>query len=313
MYEQIKTQLRSGKALVQQKHQSIIKQNNSPNFVKDFNPVETAYYHELNPYFTFNISEDRYFRFAKTFTVRDGLVNFGAFILKYADLIPNFETHFIIHPDLAPMVPAHLKSFFSIWELSQKNEMNICEAKKILIFGIVNDNYIGQLESLKRKLQLLNQISPKTLIEVCLPIRKNPFDLQYRESNLCYEVLNIIKDATQGRQIKIIDTTTMLQKNNFRDSYLIDLAPDKFFISDNFVHYLFASHGGKVEAMPNMPLQEAYLEIALSPYHCISVAPFPDVASRYSEILRYKEHATSNDPVTDPLFQTLFRGNHCLY
>lgn len=313
MYELIKTQYQSGKALVQQKNNSITKNFGSPSFYYDFNPVDRPYYHELNPFFTFNISEDRFFNFAKTFTVRDGLVNFGAFILKYADRIPNLETHFIIHPDLAPLVPSHLKQFFSVWLLSQAKKIEIHQAKKIIIFGIVNDNYIGQLENLKQRFQVLNQVMPEAEIEVCLPIRRNPFDLHHKESTLCYEVMNIIKDAVRGRAIKIINSASMLQKNNFRDSYLLDLAPDKFFVSDNYIHYLSASQGGTVEAMANQPPDEAYFEIALSPYHVISIAPFPDIPSRYSELLRYDESKTVSNPETDPLFQTLFRGSHRLY
>ncbi len=122
MYELIENQFKSGKALTQGKYYSIIKRDLWPKFYWDMYPLAQEYYHELNPYFLFNIFTPELYKFAKVFTVRDGYLNFADYMLKHVSTFNKLGVGcFLIHPSLAKLVPAHLTQYFASWQIVQKD------------------------------------------------------------------------------------------------------------------------------------------------------------------------------------------------
>jgi hypothetical protein len=82
MYEILKEQFKSGKALTQNKYQSSIKKENWAKFYWEMYPLNQDYYHEFNPVFLFNLYKEDFFKFTPVLTVRDGYVPFATFIMN---------------------------------------------------------------------------------------------------------------------------------------------------------------------------------------------------------------------------------------
>jgi len=308
MYELINKQFNSGRSLVQHENQNLIPEWNWPSFCRDILPISKSYYHELNPYFTFNISNDVYFKFANTFTVRDGLVSFGAFLLEYKDKISNLGTHFLIHPALAPYVPLNLRKHFSIWEIWQSKDISIEQAKSVDIYGNINESSLGRLAILESKLASLKDLSDQTNIRLCLPVRSDPLNPGSRESTTIHNLVSLIKDLAPNKNLRFVTTSEFLS-GSFRGSYLINMNLDQYFTSDNYVEYLVASKGGVVSTMRKSAPIKSIFQIALSPHHYINVSPFPDIECLYPELQEYADITERQSPLTDPLFHAIFRKN----
>jgi hypothetical protein len=310
MYEIIQKQFKRGKTLTQSKYYNAVRRDLWPKYYWDFYPLAQEYYHELNPYFLFNFYQTHLFSFSDVITVRDGYLSFANFLLNNVSTFEKLETGpMFIHPDLAPLVPQGLTDKFATWNLVQKKKTKLEDARRVVIFGLLSDEYLGSVEALEKKIQPLKNINPEATVEVYLPLRKNIFELQGKDSVLSQEVISLIKDVIPQKKIKFLTGEHFFEITNFKNAYLFDLAYDKFLVSDNYLHYYMQSRGATVN---NGSLDEApadsIFSLDMSFHHELHISPLPKVRNVFTELIFYKKSNLSvKDFQFDPGFQTLLR------
>lgn len=307
MYDIIKAQFDSKKVLTSSKYYNLVKREHWPKFYWDLHPLVQEYFHELNPYFLFNLYHPEFFRFAKVFTARDGYLPFASFIMNFYTQFAKLEFgNFLIHPDLAPLVPPHLAHHFGVWQRVQKKQVSIEQARKVILFGFVSDQYLGDLDNLVERMLPLKSASPNAEISLYLPIRKNVFETNGKESLAIHLVMNSIKDVLPGRKLKILSSENFFDLTDFKDTYLFDLAFDNMYVSDTYVHYFVQSRGATVN---NGTLKEApkdsLFSLDLSLHHELHVCPLPQEKNFFNELVFYKKQ---NPTVKDFTFDMNLQG-----
>lgn len=307
MYEILKIQFESGKALTQNRYYHSVKKEFWPRYYDQLYPLGKEYYHEFNPYFTFNVHSPEFFRFAKTFTVRDGAISFGDFLLKHHQYINKWGTHFIVHRDLAPLIPSNLAPYFSLWQTWQPKKVTPHEAKKIIILGLMCDQYVKDMESITSKLEVLKEVSEDIEIEAYLPLKSNPFEKKSSESFIVHETMNLIRNFLPKKQVKILSTNEILERPNFKGTLAIDLRPDLFLVADNYLDYHMASKGGTVGEMAEKAPPNVIFEVPLSLHHYLTISPLEHVESRFVDLLYYRKKFQVKDILFDPIYHDLVR------
>lgn len=310
MYDIIKEQFDSGKALSQSKYYNAVKRENWPKFYWDLYPLAQEYYHELNPYFLFNIYRPDFYRFAKVFTVRDGYLPFANFILSNFNTFAKLEAgQFLVHPDLARLIPNNISSQFGSWQIVQKKQTELSQARKVIVFGFVCDQYLGPMDELKVRLKELQTISPDASVELYLPIRKNVFELHSKESLTIHLLMDAIKDLLPGRKLKILTSEHFFDITDFKNTFVFDLAADNFIVTDNYLHYYVQSRGATVNnrSLLRAP-EDSIFSLDLSLHHELHVTPLPKVRNVFTDLLFYKkENPGIKDLMFDPLLQSMLR------
>jgi hypothetical protein len=310
MLEIIKEQFTSGKALSQSKYYNAVKREMWPKFYWDLYPLAQEYYHELNPYFLFNIYRPDFYRFTKVFTVRDGYVPFASFILTNFNTFAKLEAgQFLVHPDLARLVPTNINSQFGCWQIVQKKQIELSQARKVIVFGFVSDQYLGNMDDLKERLKELKNISSDAEIELYLPIRKNVFELHGKESLTIHLLMDYIKDILPGRKLKILTSEHFFDITNFKNTYVYDLAADNFIVSDNYLHYYVQSRGATVnnKSLTKAP-EGSMFSLDLSLHHELHVCPLKKDKNFFTDLLFYKkENPGIKDLTFDPVLQSMLR------
>lgn len=308
MLETIKEQFIRGKTLTQSKYCHSIDRNQWPKFYRDMLPLAQEYYHELNPYFLFNFYRMEHFRFSKCITVRDGYLNFASFILENFKNFSKLESGpLIIHPELTPIVPPTLIQHFACWQLVQKRQIKIKDAKRVVILGFANYEYLGDEEKLSKLLTDLDQIPEDAKIEVYLPIRRDVFGKNDREPLYIHNAVAQLKDALRSRNIKFITGEQFFEISDFKYTYVFDLAVDRMLVSDNYLHYHVQSRGGTVNnGSLLMKPEKSLFQFDMSIHHEFHVVPVPRVKSIFIDLLFFKK---LNPEKKDFHFDTTFQRN----
>lgn len=310
MYEIIKEQFESGKALSQSKNYGSIKREMWPKFFWDLYPLAQDYYHELNPFFLFNMYRPDFFRFAKVITVRDGYLPFANFILTNFNTFSKLEAgQLLIHPDLVKIVPSNISSQFGCWQIVQKKQIELSQARKVIVFGFVCEQYLGNNDLLKERIKELSTISPDASIELYLPIRKNVFEVHSKESLAIHLLMDAIKEILPGRKVKYLTSEHFFDITDFKNTFVFDLAADNFMVTDNYLHYYVQSRGASVNnnSLRNAPADSIF-SLDLSLYHELHVTPLPKAKNVFTDLLFYKkENPGVKDLHFDPVLQSILR------
>lgn len=296
MLEKIKEQFEKPRTLTQSKYYTLVRRDHWPKFYWDLFPLAQEYYHELNPYFLFNLYHPDLYKFSKVITVRDGYLPFASFMVDNAK---NFRSMVpgpcLIHPDLAPIVPPFISDLFATWKIVQKKQITLKTAKKVFIFGLISNEYLGDLaqdkflEKLKLRLEPLKEIPKETKIELFLPLRKEIFKGHQTEQINVFLVMSLIKDILPGRQFEFTGTN-IFEETNFRDQYFFDIGIDNFLVSDNYMHYFMQSRGATTnKSNLTSPPKESFFSFDLSLYHELHLAPLPEVDNVFSDLFFYKK------------------------
>ena len=291
MLQTIKEQFKHGKCLTQSKYYYYVDRGLWPKFYWDLLPLAQEYYHELNPYFLFNYYRPELFKFSKCVTVRDGYLTFSSFMLdNFKEFLKLTTGPLIIHPDLAPIVPPTLSQHFASWQYVQRNQIRIEDAKRIIVFGVANKEYLGDLENLSLRLEELVKVHPEASIEVFLPMRKEIFGINERESLLIYQTVDHIKNALPNRKLKFLTSEQFFEISDFKHTFVFDLAVDRMLVSDNYVHYFVQSRGGTVNngTLGKAP-KESMFHFDVSIHHELHLSALPRVESIFSELLFFKK------------------------
>lgn len=300
MLDLINAQFENGRSLSQNRYHDFSNRGRWPNFHWELYPLAEEYYHELNPFFLYNLYSKSFYNVVSFFTVRDGYVTFADYILKNFQRIPKLGAYYLIHKDLAPIVPPNLRQYFSCWELCQPKKIKLNEAKTVVIFGLICDQYLGNYKLLEERLQVLKDIHPDASIELFLSQRKEPFDREGKEVVTHFELVAMIKDILPGRKIHFLKTQEFLAKTHFTDLYFFDMGGDNFLVADKYIHYYVASRGGTVNQLQQEAPKNSVFEIAVSFHHNMHVVPFPEnVESIFIDMLFNSKNFPTTDNVLD--------------
>ena len=309
MYEKLKKHIAIGKTLSQPNSELFRWKYPPPLYYSEGSPFFNDYYHELNPYFTFLCTEKKLFSYSDFFCVRDGLASFASFILNNHHIIPSFGTHFIIHPDLVKIIPVSLRPYFSTWKMHQHSGVKIQNAEKILLVGMFCEQYLKDSASLELKLSKLTTINPHAQIEVFLPIKRNPFESEWRESSCYFWGVSLIKDWAGKREIKFLSSNELARRSSFQSTYVVDLAPDHFVISDNSFHHKVIGLGGTVDHFISCKkTSDVIVEINLSISHSMGVYPLPAVDSIFNDLLVDQKRSDGQNPLFNELIHYKLRN-----
>jgi hypothetical protein len=304
MLQKIKKQYDHRKAMVQGKYYGLFRAVQQP-MVHDLYPYATDYYHELNPYFLFNIYRPDLMDFTYGITVRDGLVPFCLSMLTPFQTLSKLENFFIIHPKLAPFIPPSLEHRFCCWSITQRNQISISRAKTVLITGMMNDQSIGSKEEMQRRLSILKNLSPKTQIEIYCPTRKDPTESYWRDHNVGYEAVETIKTLAPKNKLRYLTAQELNDKSSFENTYLVDLLASDMVVLDKGIHHTVARKGGTVGEWTSKPPKDAFFELDVGFNHKIHVSPLPKTESVFSELIFYKKLNPNNDLMLDKEFHKL--------
>lgn len=307
MYDQIKTQFKSGKALVQKHSDGIIKRELYPKFHLGMYPLSEDFYHELNPYFLYQIYQSDLLAYTPVLTVKDGAVTFANFLLQNLTRIPKRKNHFLIHKDLVRFVPDHLKSYFSQWSVHRPGAIKLNETKKVLLFGFLCEQYLGHSGQREKKLLELKSLPKDAEVEIFLPIRQNPFGNDTGDNVIPHETLELIRRALPTQKVSYVVSSQVMDRAQFTGTVLFDLSPDPFIITDNYLHYHVASRGGSINGMATEKPQDAVFSFELSLHHWFNVQPLPSVTSCFPELLFYHKQKRLPDLTLDFEFQSLIK------
>jgi hypothetical protein len=304
MLEKINSQYKSANTLAKSQFYRSSSQEVGQVFAELF-PMGLDYFHELNPAFLFRISNAEYLNKFSAVTVRDGSAAFGSFLLKNFQIITELKTHFFIHPNLARLVPEHLKKQFSTWHIGQNNQINISKAKRVIIVGLMSDQTLTPITVVKDQLKILSRAPSNCEIQLFLPHRRDPFGLMWKESYAGYEVVEAIKNEIPDKKITFLSYRDFVEIPSWQNTYCIDLNANHLVITDSFVNHYLAARGATVEAFSGNNKNDQVFEIDLSFNHKIQFSPLPKVESIFPEMIFYKKAAATRDYAFDPAFHEL--------
>ena len=206
------------------------------------------------------------------------------------------------------MVPPNFQEYFSCWHMVQPKKIPINKAKRVLIFGILAEQYIGSVESVAKKLRPLSALNPDIEIDIYLPQRKEPFEAEGKESVLQHHLIQKIIETIGSRKLNFIMTKDLMEKSVFNGTHLIDLAYDNFTVSDNYIHYHVASRGGIVDSFLDKAPEDSIFKLNLSLNHEVHITPFPkNVQSIFTELLFMKKTSSAASALFDPAIHALIR------
>lgn len=310
MYEIINKQFQSGNSLIQRKYHYSLERKRWPKLHSELLPASEDYYHELNPFFLSNIHNSDLLNFSDVLTVRDGYISFASFLLNHHQKLPYLGTKlFLVHPRLIPLIPEDLLHQFGMWRIIQKNPIPIEEAGQIILYGILNEDNIGDLNRLNSRLQMIANIKKEAQVSVYLPVRKNIFTESEKEFLLVHQVMESIKNALPNRKLNILTSEAFFSQNSLVDTFVVDLAADQFLISDNYVHYFVLSRGGTINIDNPKESPKSIFSFDLSFYHELHISPLPTTLRFFDDLLFYKEsNPHIQNYARDPLFQDILKS-----
>lgn len=276
MLETLRQQCETKKVLTSAKYHYVTRKDLWPKYYWEMFPTVEDYYHELNPHYLCNLY-DHYIweEFTDVFTVRDGSWTFAHFLVSnLGKLTKSKGKLFLIHPELAPLVPSRLRDKFAIWNLVSTPRVKKTGIKKFIIYAWVSDESLGNLSHLDN-LEILKKIPADVPVELLLLQRRNFFESFHKETHIGFKLMAKIKELLPQNNIQFIKIDHFLKSNDLRGCHLIDLACDRFLFSDNYVHHFACERGATIEGMQETPPTNSVFDLALSFNHKLHVSPLP--------------------------------------
>jgi hypothetical protein len=212
----------------------------------------------------------------------------------------------LIHKEIEHFAPSHFKKNFLSYQMTQTHRLNIKNAKRIVIVGVLSDQVLEDGHLLEEKLSLLDHVSDEATIQLYLHSRKGPFQQFYQESILIepfkWQLFKRLK-----REPVFLTSSTLLNLNNLGDTFVINLQPNRFMIADTYLDYLFASKGATISDwnFSNLESPELFTH-PISLYHQIEISPIQK-ESVYPELMLKKKLLNRNNLITDGHYWSLAR------
>jgi hypothetical protein len=309
MLEIIKAQLKSRNSLNQSRYYSAIDKTHFPKYHWDLYPVAQDYYHELNPVFLSNLYKKEFLSCCDVYMIRDGILPLSSFLLSHMDSIIKSKKHFLIPKSAAHLIHDAFRPNFSCYNITQPEKIHISEAKRVLVFGLMTESYLGPINELKARIEHdFKLIHPDTRIELLLTQRQDPFIDTQKEHFIHFELIEIIRELLPNAKFNYIKLDTFLDLNFSAEDFFYDLKYDNSVVSDSFLHHFFASKKTTVNLLPEKAPEDTLISSKLNFWHQVNIFPFPtEVKSIYPELLFYKKR-TSKYLLHDKEFHKMVRS-----
>ena len=308
--DKIKSQIKSRMVLVKHPTYNPYRTPFLDSYRADIYPVCLDYYHELNPFMAMDLDNIGYLNDCKVTTLRDGVVSFADFLLKNINKLQDLDTHFLVHPDLARIIPEHLKEKFSCWHHGHTKKMVAQESEKFFIFALAGEELVLDLDKTKLKLLEIKEWMNKKEIILFISNRKNPFQLLWNESVLLHEIIDLIKSIFPENKISYVTIKDVLNMNSWHKIYCLDLFNNTLIHSDNYLNHFIAARGGMINDFNSSPMDDIIFKMPLSLYHEIRLTPLPKFKSIFPEVLFYKKKHPQSELLTDPVFYQLLKNQY---
>jgi hypothetical protein len=305
--DKIKAQINSRQVLIKSPTYNPYRTNLQSQFRSDLYPIPLNYFHELNPFTTIDLDTIEHLNYCHIITLRDGAISFSDFLLNNINRIQQLETHFLIRPELAPLIPEQFKSKFSSWRISQAKRIRPEEADNIFLFVLVGEDLISNIHNLKNQfLNLKDKIKSKNLI-LFQSQRKSPFENEWKDSTLFHELLDMIKTIFHDNKINYVKIKDVMATNSWHKIYCIDLFENHLLHSDNYLNHFIAARGGTIERFLLNNQDDIIFKLQLSLYHEMTIHPLPNIKTHFPEILFYKKKFPKSDLLWDKAFHHLIK------
>jgi len=308
MFEKIKRQLVSPETFFNADAPFVSDKGSSQDINSSLYPLAQDYYHDLNPCFSFNLNSLPFFKKFPVVTFRDGAFSFASFMTQNFSQFNASEQLVLVHKEIEHFVPAHLKKNFMSYQMAQKNRLNIQDARRIIIVGILSDQVLEDEEQIKEKLKILDGVSEDATIHLYLQTRKSPFQQFYLESTLIepfkWDLFKRFK-----KQPIFLNSANLLNLSCLGDAYVINLQSNRFLIGDSYSDYLLASRGATISEW-NYTRDESVNHFVhpISLYHQIEITPIQK-ESVFPELMLKKKILNRNDLISDGHFWALTKQN----
>ena len=302
MLEQINHQLENPLYLNANSNYLGLKRDLWPKLSSDLYPLAGEYYHDLNPFFSFNILNYEFFSTFPVVTLRDGFYSTAVFYsLQFAKLLKNKQT-LLVHKKNEAIVPDQLKNKSFSYKMVQPKRIHISVAKQVILIGVVSDQILENYEQILAKLEILKEISPQTKVKIYFQTRKNPFEQNYSEhlitTPFMYQLFKKIKSDPQ-----FITTSELVQLGFLKETYVINLMNDTFFIADSYIDYLLSSKGATIHEWDAPSIKAPLKTHPISLFHQIEINEIKS-QTIFSDLIFIKKRSYAAETLYDPFFFT---------
>lgn len=302
MLEQINHQLANPLYLNANTNYLGLKRDSWPKLSSDLYPLAGDYYHDLNPFFSFNVLNFDFFSSFPVVTLRDGFYSTTVFYtLQFAKLLKNKQT-LLVHQNNEPIIPDQLKDKTFSYKMVQPKRIKISEAKQVILIGVVSDQTLENYDQILAKLEILKEISPQTKVKIYFQTRKNPFEQNYTEhistTPFMYHLFKKLKNDPQ-----FMTTSDLVQLGLLKETYVINLVKDSFFIADSYIDYLLSSKGATIHEWEAPSTNAPLLSHPISLFHHIEINKIKS-PTLFNDLIFIKKRSAAAETLYDPFFFT---------
>lgn len=298
MLETIKKHLQSPNYLTAGHNYLGLKRELWPKISGDLYPLTSDYYHDLNPFFSFNAVNFDFFKSYPVVTLRDGGFTLGIFYTHHFLRLGKSDQVLLVHKDSEHFVPEQLYEKTLTYNMVQPKKISIEEAKEIYLVGILSDQMLSDLKALEEKVSILEKANPKAKIKIYLQIRKNPFEQVFSESFHAHPFLFDLYKRLKSKP-QFITTPQIFSAGMLKDTYVINLSTDRYVLSDSFTDYTLAAKGATIHEWSTPSQDEPLMKIPVSLFHHMEINKVSG-PSVFNDLVFIRKRATSADPFSDP-------------
>lgn len=302
MLEQINHQLANPLYLNANTNYLGLKRDLWPKLSSDLYPLSGDYYHDLNPFFSFNVLNFDFFSTFPVVTFRDGFYSTAVFYtIQFAKLLKSKQT-ILVHENNKAVIPNQLRDNTLSYRMVQPKRIKISEAKQVILVGAVSDQSLENYEKILAKLEILKEISPQTKVKIYFQTRKNPFEQNYSEhlstSPFMFQLFKKLKSDP-----KFMSTSELLQSGLLKETYVINLMDDTFFIADSYIDYLLSSKGATIHEWETSTKETPLMIHPISLFHHIEINQIKS-STIFNDLIFIKKRSAATETLYDPFFFT---------
>ncbi len=289
MLDKLQSQFESGRTFTRSDLHYVVDRSHFPKAFWNLYPMNQDYYHELNPFFVSTLYTEQLLGSAEVYTCRDGLYDFGTFLLKNQTFIRKNPFLFLIPEGFECLIPDGMKDKFATWQISQSRSVTPADADRVILFGLLCEDYSGNLEYLEKRLLKLTKDLKTKSVDVVLGSRNN-FVYQSDENEVyALQATSLIAKIFKDYNIRFISLGDYLKLTHLRNAYVYDLKIDNFFVSDSFQNFLAASKGATINLFSTQKPQDSVFDMRLSFFHTLHVTPMKSDGKLFADLLLLKK------------------------
>lgn len=289
MLDKLQSQFESGRTFTRSDLHYVVDRSHFPKAFWNLYPMNQDYYHELNPFFVSTLYTEQLLGSAEVYTCRDGLFDFATFLLKNQTFIRKNPFLFLIPEGFECLIPDGMKEKFATWHISQSRNVTPANADRVILFGLLCEDYSGELEYLEKRMQLFAKDINAKSIDVVLASRNNFIYQSDENEAYAAEAISIISKVFKDFKLRFLSVKDYLKLTHLRNAYVYDLKIDHFFVSDSYQNFLAASKGATLNLFSTEKPQDSIFDMRLSFFHTLHVTPIKPDGKMYADLLLLKK------------------------